>query len=257
MKRNTLNLSATKDGVRKYWDSNSVSYDSAPGYGGDEENLFWKGLLAETIGPGPKKILDVGCGTGAISVILAELGYEVTGIDFSDGMMKFAKEKTHSKGLDIDFMRGDVEHLEFKDGTFDCITARYVLWTLPHPEQALKEWARVVRPPGKIIVIDGKWTSKKLRYRISKANYSMYRYIVCGKKLFTDDYKKNISSSLPNPHGIVKGQLLDYFIKIGLKNIQLRDLDFIRGIQRKRFPWFAKYANDNPTFLVEGTVQED
>ncbi len=50
-------------------------------------------------------------------------------------------------------MKGDVESLDFKDETFDCITARYVLWTLPHPEKAVLEWSRVLKPDGKLIVV--------------------------------------------------------------------------------------------------------
>ena len=257
MEKDIIKLDKTKDGVRKYWNSYSVFYDTAPGYGANEEKLVWKRLLADAIGPGPKKVLDAGTGTGFISIILAELGYDVSGIDFSDGMMKFARDKTKEKGLNIDFIVGDVENLEFDDGIFDCVTARYVLWTLPHPEKALKEWMRIVRPGGKIIVVDGKWTSKKMRVRISKTNYSIYRYIKSGKNPLTDNYKKDVNLGLPNPHGIEKEDILRCFAKAGLTNINVQNLNIIREIQRKQLPWYMKYANEHPIFWIEGIVTKD
>lgn len=255
-KHNNLKLNPTKSGVCEYWDKNSIYYDTAPGYSGDDEKLIWKGLLSEAIGVPPKKVLDAGAGTGYISVLLAELGYSVTGVDFSKGMMQFAKQKIAENDLDIDIRVGDVENLEFKDGLFDGVTARYVLWTLPDPARALKEWVRVVRPGGKIVVIDGIWSSDKILYKISQANYSIYRYLKFGKKPF-QDYNKSVVSGLPNPKGIELNSILECFSKAGLVDLTVRKLDVIRRVQRFEFPWYMKYANDYPTFMVVGTVPQN
>jgi ubiquinone/menaquinone biosynthesis C-methylase UbiE len=252
MESGKLELDRTKEGVKKYWDYGSKFYDTAPGIGGDEERRMWKELLSGTVGPSPKNVLDVGSGTGIIAMHLAELGHSVTAVDFSEGMMDVARKKALAKGANIRFMEGDVENLNFEDGTFDCVTARYVLWTLPHPEKAVKEWARVVKPGGRVTIIDGKWVTRGLLSCVSAVNYHIYRFIKYGKNPFTYDYKKDISIGLPNPHGVEKKQVVEYMSKAGLANIAVTDLKTIRDIQRKQLPWYFKYANDHPIFMVRG-----
>src|SRR5262249_45381154 len=59
------------------------------------------------------------------------------------------------QGLDVHFEQGDAEQLPFPPGSFHLAVSRHVLWTLPHPEAALDEWIRVLRPGGRVVVIDG------------------------------------------------------------------------------------------------------
>lgn len=86
-------LDRIKKRIKKYWDYGSKFYDTAPGSGGDEESRVWKELLLEATGPGPKNVLDVGTGTGIIALFLAELGHNVTAVDFSDEMIKWRRKK--------------------------------------------------------------------------------------------------------------------------------------------------------------------
>jgi hypothetical protein len=83
-------------------------------------------------------------------------------------------------------------------------------------------------------------------------NYQIYRFIKYGKNPFTYDYKKDVSNSLPNPHGIEKEQVVKYVSKAGLTDVVVTDLKIIKDIQRKRLPWYLKYANDHPIFMVQG-----
>ncbi len=256
MEAEKIKFDRVKDGVRKYWDYGSKFYDTAPGGRSEEERILWKGLLSGSIGPGVKNVLDVGTGTGTIAMFLAELGNIVTAVDFSSGMMEVARKKALATDSGIKFMEGDVENLSFDDGAFDCVTARYVLWTLPNPDKAVKEWTRVVKPGGKIVIIDGKWVTKNLLPLISTVNYHIYRFIKYGKNPFTHDYKKDISAGLPNPHGIEKEQIVVYMSGAGMTDITITDLNNIREIRRKNLPWYLKYSNDHPIFLVSGVVEK-
>ena len=92
METDKLELDEIKDGVRKYWDYGSRFYDTAPGYGSDEEMSLWEDYLSQTIGLEPKEILDVGTGTGIIALLLAELGHSVTGVDFTPKAKKQLEE---------------------------------------------------------------------------------------------------------------------------------------------------------------------
>jgi len=105
---------------------------------------------AERIGG---RILEVGVGTG-----LSLSGYDrrnaIVGVDISLPMLRRANVRVHS--LRLEHVRGlavgDAEHLSFPDASFDVVVAQYVVTAVPHPEAALDEFARVVRPGGEIVI---------------------------------------------------------------------------------------------------------
>jgi ubiquinone/menaquinone biosynthesis C-methylase UbiE len=263
MAKNThkLELDHTKTGVRKYWDYGSKFYDDVPGFGGDEEHNLWKNYLSNAIGLEPKKVLDVGTGTGIVAMLLDELGHNVTGVDFSMGMMDVARNKAKASGADVKFLEGDVENLQFDDGTFDCITARYVLWTMTNPQKAIREWVRVVKPGGKIIIIEGKSVNKGALPRFSDkfadGLYRIYWFVKFGKNPFLNSYKKDIRQGLANQHGITKEQIIEYLSSAGVTGLNFSDLNAIACARRKRHPKHLKPSHgDNPTYLISGIASE-
>lgn len=85
------------------------------------------------------------------------------------GMLKKARENAERLGLPVDFKQGDAESIPFEDESFDVVVNRDVLWTLPNPDTALREWKRVLRPGGRLAVIDGNWyinINRSLKNRI-------------------------------------------------------------------------------------------
>ncbi|WP_292459837.1 class I SAM-dependent methyltransferase [Methanothermococcus sp.] len=154
-----------KQEVKTYWDFRSDSYDNSPGHSGFVD--IWRTVLSETF-KGKMKILDVGCGTGFLSLILAELGHEVVGIDLSEGMLSKAKKKADDLGLDIEFMIGDAENLPFENDSFDAVVNRHLLWTLPNPDKAVMEWGRVIKNGGKLILIE----SEKKEGNVANHHYN-------------------------------------------------------------------------------------
>jgi ubiquinone/menaquinone biosynthesis C-methylase UbiE len=94
------------------------------------------------------RVLDVGCGPGYVAAAAAARGARVIGLDFSEGMLVLARY-THP---DLDFREGDAEALPFEDASFDAVTLAFVLGHLGHPERALAEAWRVLRPGGRIAV---------------------------------------------------------------------------------------------------------
>jgi ubiquinone/menaquinone biosynthesis C-methylase UbiE len=241
-----------KSGVRNYWNYGSRFYDETPGLCRDRENEIWKELLAESMGPGPKVVLDVGTGTGYIALLLAEMGHRVTGIDFSTNMLEIARRKTLKYRTSVSIMEGDVENMPFATATFDAITARYVLWTLAQPRTALKEWTRVLKPGGRVVIIDGFWEPRGLLQNICRINFALYRRLKFGKQLLTDMYSKGLSRLLPHPTGVHKEDIAGYMAEAGLVEITCTDLDHIRETQKRQAPWYLKYAYDYPTYLFSG-----
>ncbi|MGQ3413917.1 class I SAM-dependent methyltransferase [Natrinema sp. LN54] len=152
---------AVKAVVRRYWNGCSDSYDADGISGIDtaEQREAWLSVLRTWLGDSDrsKRALDLGCGTGTLSVLLAALGHDVTGVDLSPAMLERARSKARERDLSIDFRTGDAESLQVPDSAYDVVTARHLIWTLPNPASALREWRRVVRPGGRILLIEGYW----------------------------------------------------------------------------------------------------
>jgi SAM-dependent methyltransferase len=145
--------------IRRHWDARAGTFDEGVGHGlvSDEQRRAWLDLLSRLVGEAPRRVLDVGCGTGFLALRLAELGDVVTGIDLSPRMIDRARGKADQEGRHIDFRVGDAAALEFPDETFDVVTARHVIWILPEPERGVAEWLRVLRPGGRLVLIEGRW----------------------------------------------------------------------------------------------------
>lgn len=120
----------------------------------------WKRRLVQLAAPGPgRRALDVCCGTGDIALALARAGAEVTGLDFTEGMLEVARERGAGLGRaksihPPQFLRGDALQLPFPDASFDVVTVGYGLRNLARWEAGLAEMWRVTRPGGRLLVLD-------------------------------------------------------------------------------------------------------
>jgi len=147
-----------KQHVAAHWGRRAAHFDEDFGHSihTAAERAAWDRVLSLAVGGRPAlAALDVGCGTGFLSLELAARGHAVTGIDFAPEMLALATEKAAGAGAAIRFEHADAENLPFPAASFDLVITRHVLWTLPHPEAAIDEWKRVLRPGGRLAVIDG------------------------------------------------------------------------------------------------------
>jgi ubiquinone/menaquinone biosynthesis C-methylase UbiE len=149
--------------VRHHWDGRARTFDDETGHGlfSDEQRYAWLDLLARFVGPAPRRVLDVGCGTGFLALRFAELGHDVTGIDLSSQMIERARRKAEQAGHQIDFRIGDAVAIDCADETYDVVVARHVIWTLPDPRRGVAEWLRVLRLGGRLLLIEGKWADNE------------------------------------------------------------------------------------------------
>lgn len=112
-------------------------------------NSFEKGKVIEILGDlKNKKVLDVGAGTGRLSVELSSNSAEVTVLDVSAEMLKILKQKNS----DIKTIVGDAEVLPFADNTFDIVIATFLIVHLKNPTIFFDEVYRVLKPGGKFLV---------------------------------------------------------------------------------------------------------
>src|SRR6185503_7313394 len=127
---------------RQYWDDLAPSFDDDPDHGLSDGRIreTWTELLKTWVLATNTTVLDIGCGTGSLSVILARLGHTVTGIDLSPSMISLARTKAAAYGLEIEFHIMDASHPQLAERQFDVIICRHLLWALPEPEQVLQKW---------------------------------------------------------------------------------------------------------------------
>ena len=143
--------------VATHWDRRAAHFDEDFGHSiaTQGERAAWDRILTLVVPKGPLDALDAGCGTGFLSLELAALGHRVTGVDFAPSMLEIARRKASERGLAVHFEQADAENLPFAGASFDLAISRHVLWTLPHPEAAIDEWKRVLRPGGRLAIVDG------------------------------------------------------------------------------------------------------
>ena len=114
----------------------------------------WRVRTRKALRPKPgMHILDVACGTGTVSRILADHGATVTGIDFSPGMISEGVAR-HGDHPGITFQQGDATELPFGDNTFDATTISFGIRNVQEPKRALAEMLRVTKPGGSIVVCE-------------------------------------------------------------------------------------------------------
>lgn len=123
-----------------------------------EKYALWQQEIASRLPHGKAlKILDIGCGAGFFSILLAKSGHEVTGIDLTPNMIEEAKLLTAEQSCTADFLVMDAEKLSFADNSFDAVIARNVTWNLPHPATAYAEWLRVLKSGGLLLNYDAEY----------------------------------------------------------------------------------------------------
>jgi len=138
------------DRVRALYDGVAPRYDRALGL--VERVLFGDGR-AWVCRQASGDVLEVAVGTGR-NLAFYPAGGRLTGIDISPAMLDIARRTAASLGLDADLRVGDAQALEFADATFDTVVITLGLCTIPDDARAVAEAARVLRPAGRLLLLE-------------------------------------------------------------------------------------------------------
>ncbi|BBA96471.1 hypothetical protein RVR_1787 [Actinacidiphila reveromycinica] len=143
--------------ARQYWDAAADHFDDEPDHGLRDPGVrsAWEARLRSWLPAGPSDVLDLGCGTGSLALLAAADGHRVTAVDRSERMVALARAKL--SGTRARVLVGDAARPPVAAGGFDVVLVRHVLWALPDPEEVLRRWADLLRPGGRLVLVEGRW----------------------------------------------------------------------------------------------------
>jgi SAM-dependent methyltransferase len=143
--------------VRVDWDAAAPAFDEEPDHGLRDPQVrdAWDRRLRDWLPRHAGDLLDLGCGTGSLSLLAAEQGHRVTGVDLSPAMIGLARTKL--AGRDAVFLLGDATAPPVGEQRFDTVLVRHLLWALPDPGRALRHWRDLLRPGGRLVLVEGVW----------------------------------------------------------------------------------------------------
>lgn len=242
--------------ITSSWNEWAAEYDSAYPHTikSSEEEIQWEKALKKFAGDSGKDILDVGTGTGFVALILAKLGHKVKGVDISEGMMNEARRKAKEKCLDIRFEYADAEKLNDLDNTYDIVINRFMLWTMQYPEKAIEEWVRVLKPGGKLIIIDGEWFNNKLSYRLKEFLGNMITMITEFRNPWKHKpyFEGQLKEKLPCTNNKYINNITNILVQSGLIDIRTSNLLDVEKVERKAMSLKERLLNPHHKLVIEG-----
>lgn len=145
--------------TRHYWDGAAATFDQEPDHGLRDPLVrrAWLELLLPWLPPATATLVDIGCGTGSLTLLLAELGHTLTGIDLSPLMIAQAQAKAQQAGQAITFHVMEATQPPLPPRHFDLLLCRHLLWALPEPATVLQHWVQLLKPGGRLLLIEGYW----------------------------------------------------------------------------------------------------
>ncbi|MGK7949171.1 MAG: class I SAM-dependent methyltransferase [Xenococcaceae cyanobacterium] len=139
--------------------SAAVTYDSVTQYVLPPNETWIRQEAINAIGGQPRRILDLGCGTGSTTIMLKQAfpNAEVIGLDLSPYMLIMAERKARQAGLEIQWLHRKAEATSFPNNDFDLVTASLLFHETPPiiSQQILQETFRILIPGGQVIILDG------------------------------------------------------------------------------------------------------
>jgi len=241
-----------RDEIKTYWSGRAAGFDLSPWHDvvSEEERAAWKQLIIKHLGQGEGRLaLDLASGTGIISLLMDDAGFQVTGMDWSQNMLDLARAKAQKQGRSIQFMLGDAENTMERDESFDVIINRHLVWTLVDPKAAFAEWFRLLKPGGRVLIIDGFFVNSFWHERLARRFISLLEKMrlmrTQEEEEDTDDREKfnSILSRVYFSHGATArevGQLLE---QVGfLPTVIDADLHAIYRLKAKKIGWLDSLA---------------
>lgn len=238
------------DTVRRYWDADAATYDDSEGHRprAPIHQAAWLGAMARLLPPTPARVLDVGAGTGFLSLMAARLGHEVTALDLSAGMLDRLRTRARDEGLTIEVHEGPAD--DPPAGPFDAVVERHVVWTLPDPDAAFAAWRRSA-PNGRLVLFESVWgaaagPADRARARALRA----LRRLRGTASDHHAEYVPSTRASLPLGHGPSPADLTDLVARSGWGAPRFERLVDVGWAARQGMPFPERVLGVSARFVV-------
>lgn len=236
--------------IREWWDRDAHTYDSAKSHAISDplEAAAWRRTLRDALPEPGAQVLDVGAGTGALSLLAAELGYRVTSLDLSEGMLGVARWKAGERGLELAFVVGS--GMEPPDGPFDAIMERHVLWTMPDPEGALRAWREVAAPGGRLVLLEGVWGQTGLGQRAKDAIAEGLRRLMRIPDDHHAPYPEEVLCELPLARQSSPVPMIQAVYRAGWRAVRVKRLRDVEWAAELHEPWPLGWLERRPRYAL-------
>lgn len=239
--------------IRDYWDRDSHTYDASRSHAISDplEAAAWRQAIAEAL-PDPRStILDVGAGTGALALLAAELGHQVTALDLSSRMLGHAQVKAQERGVGqrMRFVVGS--GTEPPVGPFDAVMERHVLWTMPDPVGALARWKEV---SARLVLFEGVWGESDIRRKAKDLAAEWLRKVMNVPHDHHAPYPEDVLAELPLARLPSPVPLIEAVREAGWSGIRIKRLRDVEWAAKLHEPWPLGSLEHRPRYaLVAGT----
>ncbi len=236
--------------IREWWDRDADTYDSAKSHAISDplEAAAWRRALREALPDPGARVLDVGAGTGALSLLAAELGYRVTALDLSEGMLTVARRKAVERGLDLEFVVGS--GTEPPEGPFDAVMERHVLWTMPDPDGALRAWREVVAPGGRLVLLEGVWGQTQLAQRAKDLVAEALRWAMRIPDDHHAPYPEEVLRELPLARSSSPVPMIQAVYRAGWRAVRVKRLRDVEWAAELHEPWPLGWLERRPRYAL-------
>jgi SAM-dependent methyltransferase len=238
------------DTIREWWDRDAHTYDGAKSHAVSDplEAAAWRQALHEALPEPPARVLDVGAGTGALSLLAAELGHRVAALDLSEGMLAVARRKAAERAVEMEFVIGGAS--EPPSGPFDAVMERHVLWTLPDPEGALRAWRGVMAPAGRLVLFEGTWGGDGSLRRVREGLAEGLRRAFGIPDDHHAPYPAEVLAQLPLARMGSAAPLIDAVDRAGWRAVRIKRLRDVEWAAIQHEPWPLGHLEHRPRYAL-------
>lgn len=236
--------------LRDYWDADAATYNDWGEHGAWSlgEQAAWAGTLSRYVPTPRARILDVGAGTGFLSLVAARLGHRVTALDISETMLAHLREAAAGEQLEIETICCPAD--QPPPGPFDVVMERLALWTLPDPERALTAWHKAT-PGGQLLAFQGLWgAGRDYAEGVRRRGRKLLQRLRRLPPEHHEPYPAELRAALPLAGEPSPNALIDSILAAGWSSPRLTRLHDVEWARQLALPPLDRLLGVTPEYLI-------